>query len=138
MTITITAENPRSIRAIEIAAGASQWLKCHTRDGRKVYGVPSRSKSGLYHLVLNKYYVDEVYQQSVVDPVVEGSTKVLWQSVDVGVIDATVNGSAILAKTLSGEARRMQSGNIRSYGAWVAVGAAALIAYMLWIGALVR
>ena len=74
----------------------------------------------------------------MVDPVVEGSTKLLWQSVDVGVIDATVNGSATLAKTLSGEARRMQSGNIRSYGAWVAIGAAALVAYMLWIGALVR
>jgi hypothetical protein len=50
MTIEITAETPRSIRAIELAAGAAQWLKCRTRDGRKVYAVPSRSKVGLYHL----------------------------------------------------------------------------------------
>jgi hypothetical protein len=51
MTVEITAENPRSIRAIEIAAGAASWIKCRTRDGRKLYAVPSRSRSGLYHLV---------------------------------------------------------------------------------------
>ena len=42
MTFTISAEDPRSIEAIEIAAGAGQWLKCHTSDGRKAFGVPSQ------------------------------------------------------------------------------------------------
>jgi hypothetical protein len=28
----------------------------------------------------------------------------------------------------------MQSGNIRSYAAWVAIGAAALVGYMIWMG----
>jgi hypothetical protein len=51
MTITISSDNPRSIRAIEIAAGAASWIKCRTRDGRKLYALPSRSRSGLYHLV---------------------------------------------------------------------------------------
>jgi hypothetical protein len=50
MAVEITAENRRSIRAIEIAAGASDWLKCRTRDGRKLYGVPSQRVAGLYHL----------------------------------------------------------------------------------------
>jgi hypothetical protein len=54
MTIEISSDNPRSIRAIELASGAAQWLKCRTRDGRKVYAVSSRSKSGLYHLVDNQ------------------------------------------------------------------------------------
>jgi hypothetical protein len=51
VTITISADEPRSIRALELAAGAAQWLKCRTRDGKKVSAVPSRSKVGLYHLV---------------------------------------------------------------------------------------
>src|SRR5579859_5821161 len=53
MTITISSEDPRSIKAIEIAAGAGQWLKCTTADGRKAFGVPSqcRSKPGLIYLV---------------------------------------------------------------------------------------
>jgi hypothetical protein len=51
ITITISSENPRSIRALEIAAGAASWIKCRTHDGRKLYAVPSRSTAGLYHLV---------------------------------------------------------------------------------------
>ena len=51
MTITITADEPRSIKAIQIAADAAQWLRCHTRDGRKAYGVPSQCQPGRYYLV---------------------------------------------------------------------------------------
>ena len=52
MTITISSDDPRSIKAIEIASGAERWLKCRTRiDGRKVYGVPSQSAPNVYHLV---------------------------------------------------------------------------------------
>jgi hypothetical protein len=41
MSITISADNPRSIKAIGIAAGAGQWLTCHTADGAKTYDIPS-------------------------------------------------------------------------------------------------
>src|SRR5918911_41839 len=51
MTITISSQDPRSIRAIAIAAGAGQWLKAHTRAGHKVYGVPSQATLGRYYLV---------------------------------------------------------------------------------------
>jgi len=51
MTITISSEDPRSIKAIEIAAGAGQWLRCHIADGRRVFGVPSQCKAGRYYLV---------------------------------------------------------------------------------------
>lgn len=51
MTITISADDPRSIKALEIAAGASQWLKCHTREGSKAYGVPSQCQPDRYYLV---------------------------------------------------------------------------------------
>jgi SWIM zinc finger len=46
----ISRTDPRSIKAVEIAAGAGQWLKCHTRDGSKRYGVPSQSAAGLHYL----------------------------------------------------------------------------------------
>lgn len=51
MTITISSEDPRSIKAVEIAAGAAQWLKCRTRDGHKAFGVPSQCTPGHYYLV---------------------------------------------------------------------------------------
>jgi NADH-quinone oxidoreductase subunit L len=92
------------------------------------------SAGGLYRTLLNKYYVDEGYQAAIVDPIVDGSRDVLWQKVDVGVIDGAVNGAGTSAKFFSGVLRRMQSGNLRSYAGWVALGAAALMGYMVWMG----
>ncbi len=51
MTITTSDTDPRSIKAIEIAAGASSWLKCRTIDGQKAYAVPSQRTPAHYHLV---------------------------------------------------------------------------------------
>jgi hypothetical protein len=36
MTITISSEDPRSLKAVAIAAEAGQWAKCRTRDGQKL------------------------------------------------------------------------------------------------------
>jgi NADH-quinone oxidoreductase subunit L len=96
--------------------------------------VPDRlaaSFSGLYRAIVNKYWVDEFYNWLVVQPVVVGSTQFLWQSVDVGVIDGAVNGSAEVAAELGGLLRRMQSGKIRNYAAWVLLGAVGWIGYLL-------
>ena len=88
----------------------------------------------LYHAVVNKYYVDEFYAAIFVNPLVEGSSRVLWQGVDQGVIDTTINSSADGAREFSDAARHMQSGNLRSYAGWIAAGAAVVIAYMTWMG----
>ena len=67
-------------------------------------------------------------------PLIALSGTVFWRGIDQGMIDASLNGSADAARELSDEVRHMQSGNIRSYAAWVAVGATAVIAYMVWVG----
>jgi NADH-quinone oxidoreductase subunit L len=89
----------------------------------------------LYTAVVNKYYVDELYGTLFVKPVVEGSTRILWRGIDQGVIDACVDDAADGARHISDSLRHMQSGNLRSYAGWVAAGAAAVIAYMVWMGA---
>ena len=87
----------------------------------------------LYRAVVNKYYVDEIYNALFVRPVVLGSTKILWRQIDVGTIDHLVNGAADGARAVSNRARTMQSGYIRSYAGWVAIGAAAVVLYMIWV-----
>jgi NADH-quinone oxidoreductase subunit L len=89
---------------------------------------------GLYTTVVHKYYIDEIYAALFVKPLVDGSTAVLWHGIDQGAIDATVNESAHVAREASDAARHMQSGNLRSYAGWIAVGGAAVIAYMVWMG----
>jgi SWIM zinc finger len=51
VTVTISADDPRTIRAIELAAEADYWLKGRNPDGVDVYGVPSQSDSGRYYIV---------------------------------------------------------------------------------------
>ncbi len=92
------------------------------------------SMRGLYDTLSNKYYVDEFYGAAIIRPIVAFSTAFLWKTIDAGVIDGTINESAAAAGDVSNAFRRMQSGNIRSYAGWVALGAAAVIAFMVWTG----
>ncbi len=99
--------------------------------------LPDRISSkvhGIYTMVLHKYYVDEGYNLIFVKPLLALSTVVLWRGVDQGVIDGLVNGAGTASKGVGNELRQMQSGNIRSYAAWVAIGGAAVIAFMIWLG----
>ncbi len=92
------------------------------------------SLDGLYEAVVHKYYIDELYAAVFVKPLIDGSTRILWQGVDRNIIDAGVNDAGDAARHASDEVRHMQSGNIRSYAGWVAAGAAAVIAFMIWMG----
>jgi NADH-quinone oxidoreductase subunit L len=94
----------------------------------------AESFSGLYKLVLNKYWIDELYAAVIIGPLVALSRSVLWQGVDQKLIDGTVNNSAVAACDVSSVVRRQQSGLIRSYAGWVAAAAAAVVAYMVWMG----
>jgi NADH-quinone oxidoreductase subunit L len=93
---------------------------------------------GFYQAVVHKYYVDELYAVLFVKPLIEGSTRILWQDVDRKIIDAAVNDAGDGARQVSDEVRHMQSGNIRSYAAWIAAGSAVVIAFMIWMGVRAR
>jgi NADH-quinone oxidoreductase subunit L len=82
-------------------------------------------------LLEEKYYVDEVYDAAIVEPVKRGSRDVLWRIIDVGLIDGAVNGAAYLAGQLGGAMRYLQSGLARSYVAIVVLGALVVIGYFI-------
>jgi hypothetical protein len=48
--MTLDLDDPRAVKAVSIAADAGRWLKCHTKDGRKAYGVPSSRDPHRYYL----------------------------------------------------------------------------------------
>jgi NADH-quinone oxidoreductase subunit L len=83
----------------------------------------AQSVHPLYLLLLNKYYVDEIYAALIVKPLLWISTNVLWHVVDEGAIDGIVNGTATVARGSGAEARKLQSGNARDYASWVILGA---------------
>jgi len=85
-----------------------------------------------YKLLLNKYYVDELYDLAIVRPTGWISTRLLWRVVDEGAIDGSVNGVAHTTRRLGSRLRILASGNTRSYAAWVLVGAVLFLGLLLW------
>ena len=82
---------------------------------------------GLYLLVLDKYRIDELYDVILVRPVLFVSKYVLSSFVDTGIVTGAGFGLGAGVKGLGSVAQRMQSGNIRSYAGWLALGAAVLL-----------
>ena len=90
----------------------------------------ARTFSGPYRWLYNKYFVDEAYDAMVVEPMVQGSRSVLWRGFDAMLIDGLVNGVGRRARGIGGGLRLLQSGNIRSYAAWVLFGSIVVITWM--------
>ena len=88
--------------------------------------------SGLQTLLLNKYYVDEIYDATIIQPIRIVSEDALWKVVDVQVIDAAVNGVGGAVAGASDRLRRLQSGSVRTYAASVFVGVVVILGYYLW------
>jgi len=88
--------------------------------------------SGVQTLLLNKYYVDEVYDAAIVQPIRIASDEGLWRVFDVKLIDAAVNGVGQTVAGSSEGVRRIQTGSVRAYAASVFVGVVAILGYYLW------
>ncbi|HUA87054.1 MAG TPA: NADH-quinone oxidoreductase subunit L [Bryobacteraceae bacterium] len=89
---------------------------------------------GLYTLIYNKYFVDELYDATVVRPVVDGSRTLLWRGADATIIDGAVNGVGRTARAIGGILKFAQNGYIRDYAGWVVAGSIAIVVYMAFYG----
>src|SRR5262245_16467852 len=88
--------------------------------------------SGLHRLLMNKYYVDEIYDATIVQPIRIVSQEGLWKGVDVKLIDGAVNGVGESVIGASDLLRRLQTGSVRVYAASLFVGVVAILGYYLW------
>jgi NADH-quinone oxidoreductase subunit L len=81
-----------------------------------------------YSLLDHKYWVDEIYGRGIVNPLLTASRLLLNGFVDGALVQGATAALAGSTRGLGFLVRRMQSGNIRSYAGWLALGAAAVIA----------
>jgi NADH-quinone oxidoreductase subunit L len=87
----------------------------------------------LYRLLVGKYFIDEIYAALIVRPLLWVSTNFLWHTVDEETIDGLVNGVAHEAGEFGDRLRHLNSGNTRSYAAWVILGAVVLTTLLAWM-----
>jgi NADH-quinone oxidoreductase subunit L len=88
--------------------------------------------SGLHKLLLGKYFVDEIYDEAIVQPIRKTSTTLLWRAVDAGLVDGTVNGVGLVVRGWSAVFRRLQTGSVRAYAMSLFVGVVVIVGYYLW------
>ena len=119
----------RMLMGFSILAAVLGLLLADTFYRRKPE-LPAKMASGagaLYRLIWNKYWIDQIYGFVIVRPLLVISRYILWGGFDRGVIGG---GNRVLAGSAQGAGallRRIQSGNIRSYAGWLAIGAAAIL-----------
>jgi NADH-quinone oxidoreductase subunit L len=119
------------VLSVAIAVGgiflAREWyLRKTEMPKRAIAAAPA-----VYWLLWNKYYVDEVYDAVVVTPTVKGSEKLLWRTVDVGIIDWLVNAVAKSLGALSSAVRVVQSGIAQNYVFIFVIGVVALLGWLI-------
>ncbi len=86
----------------------------------------------LYRLVQNKFYIDEVYNAVFVTGLLMFTRIFLSGLVDTVLVNGSGRAAGTITRGLSTLTRRIQSGNIRSYAGWLALGAAAVIFVMVF------
>ena len=113
---------------VGLAGIAFAWTRYRER-------VPSDEPTNALHkLLANKYYIDEVYNALIVQPIKNGSHFLLWQLVDNGIIDGIVNSVAFIVRFIGGTLRRLQTGLVQTYIVSMVLGIVLFLAYYLFFG----
>jgi len=87
----------------------------------------------VYRLLLNKYWIDELYGWLIVRPVL-ALGRFLSDAVDPAITDGVVLGAARTVRDFSSGLRALQSGFVRDYALAVLGGAVVVLIYLLQAG----
>ncbi len=97
-------------------------------------GLPDRLAhqwQSLYQFSLHKWYVDEAYDKTIVNPTFQVADQ-MWKRVDVAVIDGAVNGIARSVAWGGWMTRLIQSGETQNYALAMTVGAVTILGMYLF------
>ena len=120
--VTVTAEAAAENSSIEIvlmvlsvlvAAAGILLARLFYARRPELPALVSARLGGVYTLVANKYYIDELYERTIVRPGYALSDKLMFRVIDAGIIEGIVNGVGITARLFGAVTRLAQSGVVR-------------------------
>jgi NADH-quinone oxidoreductase subunit L len=82
-------------------------------------------------LLVHKYYVDELYDSAIVEPIRVTADRGLWRGIDIGIIDSALDGLGVFLAGLGEVVRRIQTGSVRAYAASLLAGVVLVLGYYL-------
>jgi NADH-quinone oxidoreductase subunit L len=86
----------------------------------------------LYQLLLEKYYIDEIYDALISRPLFFIAQYVLFRGIDHYTIDGVVEGTGLTVEAGGDAARRVEDGNVQHYALVYLLGAVAIGAFYLY------
>ncbi|HEY7784575.1 MAG TPA: NADH-quinone oxidoreductase subunit L [Pyrinomonadaceae bacterium] len=127
------AHSPEEIRTERLLALLSVLIAI-SGIGLGWYLFRRRPLLAMPRVLEKKYYVDEIYNATIINPINAGSREGLWKLFDIGVIDGVLHSIGDVVKESARLFRRVQTGFVRSYAAIILVGAIVLIAVFAYFG----
>ena len=135
----LTATDPESaalevtLSVVAVVVAVLGWFMAELFYGQKPDSPAKLAAAlpGAYKLLVGKYYVDQIYGACIVKPLLLFSKYFLSPVVDTALLGGTawlLGGTATFAGALL---QRWQSGNLRSYAAWLTAGAAAVLLFVV-------
>jgi NADH-quinone oxidoreductase subunit L len=118
---------------VAVGVALAGWLAAHLlyREKSTLAASLATALPGSYKLLAGKYFVDEFYGATVVKPLLGLSKFFLEWVVEIGILGGAAWLLGGVARLAGAALQRWQSGNLRSYAAWVAAGAAAVLLFLL-------
>ena len=110
------------IAVVGIALAHRFYIRKTARPGQL-----AQQFKGLYHLVYNKYFIDEAYEKTIVRPGYAISDRLFFGVIDARVIDGIVNGVGVFARVFGSAVRLFQTGVVRTYALFFLFGLIFLI-----------
>ena len=93
--------------------------------------VESLGKSGMRTLLYNKYWVDQIYDTVISQPLVKAS-EFMARYIDQGTVDGAVNGVGSTVTGIGGILRKVQTGVTQNYAVMMGAGTVALLGFLIW------
>jgi len=116
-----------SIAAAVIGMGAAWFVYSRSPRADEAFAAHA---SGLYGWLSNAYYVDSMYDRTIVAGTVRGGES-LWKRVDVAIIDGAANALAATVRAFGGSWRGWASGNVQGYALSLFVGVVVVLVLVL-------
>jgi len=82
-------------------------------------------------LVRKAYFVDQIYDLLIVKPL-RGCSRLIAHIIEPKLFDGMIQGVSSLTQEIAGKLQKVQSGQIRSYAAWITVGTVLLFLYLIF------
>jgi NADH-quinone oxidoreductase subunit L len=121
-----------ALLALAVLIAAAGWLFASRAYGAGLERAEQFQArvAGVWRVLQNKYWVDELYDALVVRPVKATSDR-MWLFWDNKIVDGAVNGVGYLMAGVSALLRLFQTGFVGTYALFISLGVAALLLHFL-------